>query len=306
MFTEKFKVQKIKRNKTEKIVLGVCFVLFFIYALTLVYPFIWMFINSGKTKIEFFRSTLSFAKSYNWSVFWTALTKVSITAGSGEFAHSVSLVNMFGTSIYLTLTLTVLEVLFSAGTAYVVCYYKFPGRRVIYGLVIFTMVVPLVGTLPASFDFFFKAGLINKIPGMILLCVNGLSFTFLILYGSFQSLSWNYAEAAQIDGAGPFRTYFQVMLPLMKPALVAMAVVTAIGFWNDYTTPAVYYKDRPTLAYGINTLINDVKRSSAGEFGSDYPLMFACILMAILPIVVFFACFQKTIMKNMVAGGLKG
>lgn len=306
MLTEKFRKTKIKRGTAEKVVLGICFALFFIYALTLIYPFVWMFINAGKTKIEFFRSTLSFADKYNWAVFWTALTKVSITAGAGEKAHSVSIISMFGTSLYLTVILTVLEVFISAGTAYVVCYYKFPGRRLIYGLVIFTMVVPLVGTLPASFDFFYKAGLVNRIPGMILLCVNGLSFTFLILFGSWQSLSWNYAEAASIDGAGPFRTFFQVMLPLMKPALVAMFVVTAIGFWNDYTTPAVYYQDRPTLAYGINTLINDVKRSSAGEFGSDYPLMFACILMAIVPIVIFFACFQKTIMKNMVAGGLKG
>lgn len=133
-------------------------------------------------------------------------------------------------------------------------------------MVIFTMVVPLVGTLPVSYDFFSRAKLLNTIPGMILLCVNGLGFAFLILYGGFQNLSWSYAEAASIDGAGPFRTFFQVMLPLMRPALVSIAVVTAISFWNDYTTPAVYYSDHPTLSYGINTLINEVKRSSSGGF----------------------------------------
>ena len=194
----------------------------------------------------------------------------------------------------------------SACAAYVITYYRFPCRRLIYGIVIFTMVVPLVGTLPVCYDFFARAHLLNNIFGMILLCVNGLGFAFLILYGGFQNLSWSYAEAASLDGAGPFRTFFSIMLPLMRPALVSIAVVTAIGFWNDYTTPAVYYADRPTLAFGINTLLNDVKRSSSGDFGSNYPLMFACILVAVLPIVVFFACFQKTIMNNMAVGGLKG
>lgn len=297
---------KIKKTKVEKTVLWICFAIFFVYALTLVYPFFWMTINAGKTKMEFFRSTMNFANDYDWSVFWRALTKVTITAGAGESAYQVSMLRMFGNSIFLTVVLTALEVFVSACTAYVVCYFKFPCRKFIYGIVIFTMVVPLVGTLPVCYDFFYKSGLLNNLFGMILLCVNGLSFTFLILYGSDQNLSWTYAEAASIDGAGPFRTFFLVMLPLMKPALVAMAVVTAIGFWNDYSTPAIYYPDRPTLAYGINTMINDVRKSSAGEYGSDYPMMFACILMAIIPIVIFFACFQKTIMKNMVAGGLKG
>ena len=89
-------------------------------------------------------------------------------------------------------------------------------------------------------------------------------------------------------------------------ALVSISVVTAISFWNDYTSPAVYYPDHPTLAFGINTLLNDVRRSSSSDFGSNYPLMFACILVAVVPIVIFFACFQKTIMKNMAVGGLKG
>lgn len=293
-------------SKAQKIVLWCVFALFFVYALTLIWPFIWMFINAGKPQVEYFRDKLAFPSTYNWSNFYNAIAGVSVVAGSGEKVHQVKMIGMFGNSIYLTLILTVLEVFFSACAAYVVTYYRFPGRRLIYGIVVFTMVVPLVGTLPVSYDFFAKTGLLNTIPGMILLCANGLGFAFLILFGGFQNLSWSYAEAAAIDGAGPFRTFFLVMLPLMRPALVSISVVTAISFWNDYTTPAVYYPDHPTLAYGINTLLNDVRRASSGEFGSNYPLMYACILVAVLPIVIFFACFQKTIMNNMAVGGLKG
>lgn len=293
-------------GRGQKIVLWIIFAAFFIYAFTLVWPFIWMFLNAGKTQLEFFRDKLALPAEYQWSNFGKAIYGVSVTAGSGEAVHEVKMLGMFWNSIYLTVILTVLEVFVSACAAYVVTYFRFPGRKIIYGMVVFTMVVPLVGTLPVSYDFFAKANLLNTIPGMILLCVNGLGFAFLILYGGFQNLSWSYAEAAAIDGAGPFRTFFLVMLPLMRPALVSIAVVTAISFWNDYTTPAVYYPDHPTLAFGINTLLNDVRRSSSSDFGSNYPLMFACILVAVVPIVIFFACFQKTIMKNMAVGGLKG
>lgn len=297
---------KEKITTAQKITLWAVFAIFFVYAFTLVWPFIWMFLNAGKTQMEFFRDKLSFPAAYKWSNFSDALFGVYVTAGSGTGAHKVKLLEMFWNSIYLTVILTVLEVFVSTCAAYVITYYRFPGRKLIYGIVVFTMVVPLVGTLPVCYDFFARAHLLNTIPGMILLCVNGLGFAFLILYGGFQNLSCSYAEAASLDGAGPFRTFFSVMLPLMRPAIVSIAVVTAISFWNDYTTPAVYYADHPTLAYGINTLLNEVKRSSSGDFGSNYPLMFACILVAVTPIIIFFACFQKTIMKNMSVGGLKG
>jgi raffinose/stachyose/melibiose transport system permease protein/N-acetylglucosamine transport system permease protein len=296
----------MSRGRFEKTILWVVFAVFFIYAVSLVYPFVWMGVNAGKTKTEFFGDVISFPQSYQWGNFYDALFKNTITAGSGEATHTVNLFQMFGTSIYLTVLLTVLEVFMSACAAYVVCYYKFPGRRLIYGLVIFSMVVPLVGTLPASYQFMFDVKLLDTIWGMLFLCVNGLSFCFLMLYGSFKSLSWSYAEAASIDGAGNFRIFFHIMLPLMRPALTAMAVVIAIGFWNDYATPAIYYPSQPTLAVGINALIGDVQKGANELYKNNYPMMFACMLVAVIPIVVFFSCFQKTIMKNMVAGGLKG
>lgn len=298
----------IKAGRTEKIALGVCFAIFFAYAVTLCYPFFWMFISSGKQDIEFVKDKLSFPEKYNWGIFIEAVSQFRLDVGSGEDTRAVNMLTMFLSSAYVTLILSVLEVFVSACTAYVVCYYVFPGRKFVYGIVIFTMVVPLVGTLPASYDFFAKTKLLNTVPGLILLCVNGLSFAFLILYGGYQNLSWTYAEAAFIDGAGPFRTFFKVMLPLMKPALVSIAVVTAIGFWNDYTTPAIYYPDHPTIAYGINELMKIVRQGGLDGVTNKgrYPLMYASIIMTTIPIVIFFACFQKTIMKNMVAGGLKG
>ncbi len=283
----------------------IIFVIFIVYAVTLVYPFAWMAINALKTKFEFFNnSVFSLPVNAQWSNFSNALFKFKIVVGSGEASKEVNMVGMFVTSILLTIGATLGEIFFSSLAAYTVCFYKFPLRRVFYGIVIFTLVVPLVGTLPAMFKFMSDVKILNTVPGILFLFLNGMGFNFLLLYGSFKNLSWNYAEAASIDGAGHFRIFFQVMLPLSMPFITATAIITAIGFWNNYETPAIFLQKFPTISVGINSIMIEVQRSSVDR--NNYPLMFASMIIAVIPIIIVFACFQKTIMKNMVAGGLKG
>jgi len=160
--------------------------------------------------------------------------------------------------------------------------------------------VPLVGTLPAMFRFMSDTGLLNTIPGILFMYANGIGFSFLLLFGCYKNLSWSYAEAASIDGAGHFRIFFQIMMPLSMPFITATGVIVAIGFWNDFATPYIFLRSFPTLAVGIDIMMSQL------IIRNDYPIMFAVLTIAVIPIVIFFAAFQKTIMKNMVAGGLKG
>ena len=90
------------------------------------------------------------------------------------------------------------------------------------------------------------------------------------------------------------------MLPMARPALIAVGVIHAIGLWNDYLTPSIYLPNTPTLAVGVNLLLSELRGRSAD------PEMFATMIIALIPILVVFICFQKTIMENTVAGGLKG
>ncbi|MDE5897449.1 MAG: hypothetical protein K2H43_06520, partial [Clostridia bacterium] len=119
---------KEKITTAQKVSLWVVFAIFFVYAFTLIWPFIWMFINAGKTQMEFFRDKLAFPAKYMWSNFSEALFGVYVTAGSGTASHQVKLLEMFWNSIYLTVILTVLEVFVSTCAAYVITYYRFPGR----------------------------------------------------------------------------------------------------------------------------------------------------------------------------------
>lgn len=278
------------------------FIIFAVYSATLIYPFFFMFINSLKTATEFFtgQNVFAFPKKAMFSNYWEALTKFTIRAGGGDAAREFSLVSMFGISIALTLGGTVLSVLVSAMTAYAVCKYKFFGRNVVYAVAIFTMIIPLVGTLPSLYRLMNSLKLMNTFLGMMLLYASGYGFAFLLLYGYFKSLSWSYAEAAFVDGANDYSVFFKIMLPLSMPALVAVAVIGGIGIWNDYSTPSIFLKGFPSLAVGVNTL------TERQMYDNNYPLMFTTMLIAVLPIVIIFSVFQKTIMENTIAGGLKG
>jgi raffinose/stachyose/melibiose transport system permease protein/N-acetylglucosamine transport system permease protein len=290
---------KDRSNLGLAIKIIVC-IIFLIYAVTLIYPFLWMSINALKTKEEFYRDVFAFPESWKFSNYYDAIVNFKITVGSGANTRYVNLLQMFGMSIFLTATVTVLEILVSSGTAYVLAKYKFRGRGLIYGVIIFAYVAPIVGSMPATYRFMNQIHLLNTIPGVLLLYVGGVGFAFLILYGHFKNLSWSYAEAAFMDGANDFQVFFKVMLPLSTPTLTAMAVVTAISYWNDFNTPRIYLESYPTLAVGINQLMTDMR------YLNEYPMMFACMIVSVVPIIVFFCCFQKSIMKNMVAGGLKG
>jgi len=162
------------------------------------------------------------------------------------------------------------------------------------------MVVPLVGTLPALFRLMESLGLLNTFPGILILYSSSYGMSFLLLYGFFKSLSWSYAEAAFIDGAGHFGVFFRIMLPIAKPALIAVAIISGIGVWNDYGTPYIFLRDYPTLAVGIQEMVRRAR------FDQNFPVLFAAMLIAVTPIILLFAAFQKIIMANTIAGGLKG
>jgi len=297
-------IQKFKYNLKETLIKAVIFIIFLSYAVSLIYPIFWIGLNSLKTKFEFLSDVFSLPKNPQWNNYSLALVRFTVTVGAGDLAKEVNMVGMFLNSILLTAGATFGEIFFSALAAYTVCFYRFPLRRTLYSIIIFTLVVPLVGTLPAMYKFMNDVGLIDTIPGVMFLYANGIGFSFVLLYGSFQNLSWSYAEAAKVDGAGHFRTYFQIMFPLSMPFITAAAIIAAIGFWNNYETPAIFLQSYPTVSVGVNTIIIQVQRSSVDR--NNYPLMFSSMIITVIPIIILFAAFQKTIMKNMVAGGLKG
>ena len=268
----------------------VMFALFVIYSITLIYPFVWCLINSFKAFDDFLFNVNGLPET------WTLLNwKESFTL---TIDNNVTIPKMYLNSFILTVGCTFLS-LFSCGSAaYILTKYDFPGRSAVYTAAVVIMMIPTMGSMAAMYKLYNDIGLINTYTGVFITAMGGFGSGFLLLYGFFKNLSWSYAEAAQIDGAGHFRVFFQIMLPMATPALISVGILQAIGFWNDYFTVYMYAPEKATIAYGIQRINS--------EAGVDLPKVFAAMMLSILPILIVFACFQKVIMNNTSVGGLKG
>ena len=285
-----------KKNYGLKIGMIIAFIIFALYSLSLLFPFVWMVINSLRDVNEW-QQTVSFNDYWSLPKIWdfSNYSEILKTEIDGN-----SILSMIIYSVILTVGGTVINVFFSACAAYVIAKYEFPGKRIIFALAIFAMVVPIVGTLPAQVKFMETLGLDDSIVGVLFLYSGAFGFNFILLLSSFESISWTYAEAAQMDGAGHFGIFFKVMIPMCKGPIIACCILQAITLWNDFSTPFLFMNSTPTLAVGLQIIQEEFTS------GGEYPLVFAAMIISILPVLILYACFQKKIIENTVAGGLKG
>lgn len=282
---------RMPRPKKEKVVMTITFILFAFYAATLIFPFLWILNNSLKSSQSFFADVWGLPKGMYLDNYKNAF---------GLSVKNVNLVGMFGNSLILVVCCTLVSVFVPTLSAYVISKFDFPCRKLIYSVAIAAMLIPTVGSLSATYSLMVKTGLYGKYIGIIILASGGFGFNFVMIYGYFRSISWAYAESAMIDGASDFKVFVNIMMPQVMPALIALCIISAINYWNDYFTPYMYLREHPTVAVGMQSI---VKKMSAQ---SDWPQLFAAMLISIVPVLVLFCLFQKKIMENTVAGGLKG
>ena len=270
------------------------FAILFLFSLTFILPFIWLIINSFKTSQEFSTNYAGLPINWTFENFVNAFTFAS------PETHYFNVFQMLGMSLLLSVCGTLATVFFSSCAAYVVAKYEFPGRKIIFGIVIFTLIIPIVGSLPSQIQLMQKMGLYDTIIGVIFLYSGAFGMNFMLLYSFFKNLSWTYVEAAKIDGASDFRIFFQIILPMAKGPVIAISVIALIGLWNDYMTPKIFLQSMPTIAVGLELMSNTMTQAGS------YTLLFATIIIALIPIIIMFCFFSKTIMQNTAVGGLKG
>ena len=291
--------RNIKKSKSVRdpvslrIAKGIMFVVFFIYAASLIFPFVWMFLNMFKTNAEFFQDVWSWPKDFSNG--WINLKTVLNRKMMGSNVWEMTLRSFFIAAIG-----TLLSLASASCVAYVVAKFKFFGRNALYILAVMVMVVPTIGSTSATYKLIGDLGLYDNILALILLYSGGFGFQFLLLYGAFKSISWSYAESAYIDGANELTVFIKIMLPMVLPSLIPLGILNFIGFWNDYYTPFLYLKNNPTLAVGLQAYVNQM------QYDANWPALFALMLFSMLPIIIIFIAFQKQIMTNVTTGGLKG
>jgi ABC-type glycerol-3-phosphate transport system permease component len=279
------------RDKNEKITLIIMFVVFLIYAFSLLYPVVWVGYNSLKSGRGFNEDHFGWPVEQMWSNYvdaWNADVK------------GVTILEAFWNSVWMTLLSVTLTMIASCLTAYVVAKYKFKGSKFIYAAAVFIQIIPLVGSISGFYQWVWSDLQIADDPFLIWpMWFGGFGFSFLILVGAFKSVPWDYAESGFIDGASDFRVFVQIMLPMVKPVLASLFIVNSISAWGEYMTSYLYMPSYPTLALAVYELSTEATRVGV-------PLYFAIIIISMIPSVLLFTIFQKMIMENTTAGGLKG
>ena len=300
IFKKKIRESSIlyQRSKGEKVLFAIVFVLFFLYAASLIFPLLWLLINSLQDRTIYevnlaLGNAFEFPSALHWENYSYAFTQLSY--------NGANIFTMFFNSIWYTLAYTLGGVLMSACTGYALAKYRFKLRGFMYGVIIFTMTIPTVGTTGALFNLVYNVLHIYDSPLYVILkhlCGTGLNF--LVLYGFFRNVSWSYAEAAFMDGAGHARVFFSIMLPQALPAVVTLSIVSGIAAWNDYMDVLMYLPSFPTIASGMYGVSRTLPRQG---YSTVY---FAALVISMLPILILFTCFSNVIMKNFAVGGLKG
>lgn len=291
-----------KRSRGEKILFGVVFGLFVAYCVTLVFPFLYLFVNSLKGGLEYINdlnagTSIALPDKWLFSNYVSAFVEMAMVDSMGNKVH---LTTMFFNSIWYSLICVFCGVAASALTSYCLAKYRFKLRGFFYGIAIFSLTIPIVGSTGAAFKLATALGIYNTPLYPLLANFSGFGFNFLILYGFFSNLPWSYAEAVFIDGGGHSTVFFRIMLPQAWPAMLTLAIMAFITSWNDYMTVLLYIPDYPNLASGIYRIQLSLKR------GGNYPVYFAGLLVSVVPVIILFSCFSNVIMKNFTVGGLKG
>jgi len=255
-------------------------------ALAMVAPFVWQVITSLKS--------LSSATSVPPSLLpegrWDNYSKVFDVLPFGhQFLNTVLMAGLR----------TIGQVLFCSMAAYAFARLRFPGRNVLFGILLSVLMVPPQLFIIPQYQIMSSLGWLNSLQALV---VPGLfsAFGVFLLRQFFLGLPKELEEAAAIDGAGPVRIYWSIVLPLARPGLVALALLVLLWSWNDLFWPLVVNTDpgKMTLSAGLASL--------QGQFQTDYPVLMAGSLLASLPIIAIFTLLQRQFIQGIATSGIKG
>ena len=268
----------------------VMLVILIVYSLSLFGTLFWALMTALKAKTEYMRDPLGLPQDWLFSNFITAVNELS--------ASGKSVPTMLFNSLWLAVLPPTINLFTAAMASYAMAHYKFPGRNLIWTIMIFMMTLPVLGTGAAQYKMLYRLNFYNS-PLYVLKSVTGLGGS-LFLIAAFSGVSKTYAEAAFIEGAGHFKIFFTIMLPQVSGVILALWTMSFITHWNDYMTPIMYLPDYTPLTTGLYIYQKENERRL------NTPVLFAGSLLVLIVPVTLFAIFQDKFMNISFGGGIKG
>jgi ABC-type glycerol-3-phosphate transport system permease component len=250
------------------------------------FPLVWLLLTSVKNSREVFGTFLP--ASLDFSNF-------------GRVWVSFNLPRHLLNSFYVTILTVSIVVVVSTMAGYAFARFTFKGRDWIFYAFMVAMMIPGQAILIPMFQFLKSIGLLNSLTGLAFSYLGGATaFAILLMRAFFLSLPREMAEAARVDGAGEFRIFWSVYLPLAKPGIATVVIIQSMNTWNEFMFASTF------LITPANKTIQPALFQAVGEFSTDYTALSAGLTMALVPVIAVYLLLQRQFIEGMTAGALKG
>ena len=256
--------------------------------LVALFPIVWVVLSSFKTNREILSNGLQLPSTFSFSGYKQALEMAPI-------------LKFFVNSLIVSFASTALNVFILAMAGYVFAKKKFRFKNLIFGILSLSMVIPSTALMSPVYPVITKLHLYDTKMALILVYTAlNMPISLMILRSAFAAIPTELEEAAYIDGAGFFRTFWQVMMPCAKGGLASAAVLAFLGSWNEFTFALLLTSSTSTRTLPLSLSY------FTSQFSFNYTAMFAAITIAVLPSIIVFSIFQEQVCSSLTAGSVKG
>ncbi|WP_138420816.1 carbohydrate ABC transporter permease [Aquibacillus sediminis] len=261
-----------------------------IWSIAVLYPIIWMFIGSFKTNAEIYANPWGLPESFGFQNFVQAWSEYNI---------NISIFN----SLIVTVVGALLTLVLAIPTAYAIERLKFRGSNLLFTIYVSAMMIPMVlGWIPLFF-LLMRLNLLDNIFGLaIVYAISQLPFSIFVLTSFMGTIPKSLEESAAIDGMSPYGILFRIITPLSMSGIITVTIMNAIQFWNEYFMALIFLQSEEnyTLALAIDFISNEA------QYTNNWGTLFASLTIAVIPVIILYAIFQRRIAKGMTEGAIKG
>jgi multiple sugar transport system permease protein len=260
-------------------------------AVVMIYPLLWLLASSLKPTSEIFSDLSLVPRHVTFSHYRDGWNALSVSFGR-FFANSIVVAVLSVTGLIVSSSLT----------AFAFARMDFPGRRILFALMLVTMMLPAHALLLPQYLLFTHLGWINSyLPLVVPRWFSVDAFFVFLLVQFMRNIPRDLDEAAVLDGCGPFRLWWSIILPLTKPALVTVAILSFTWTWDEFLQPLVYLQNPQsfTVPLGLQMFLD-------ASSGSDWGGMFAMSVLVLVPPLLLFGMFQRRIIQGIASTGIRG
>ncbi len=259
-------------------------------------PFAWLICAAFKTNADVFASNFLPLGDGFLGVAWDRLTVTNFVRLFAELGIGRAMAN----SIFLAATSALLATFFCALAGYALAKFRFPGREWVISVVLAALVIPGSLLMAPGYKLLFDLGLLDTYAGLLVPGLTPAFGVFLFRQSMINAVPATLLESARIDGAGEFRIFFTIVLPLVRPMIGAYLMITFLGAWNNFIGPQIVLQD--PARFPLSVAINQLR----GLYGTDYGLIMSGTLVSIAPVLALFLLLQKEFIAGLTSGAVKG